>query len=211
MKERPSFEAVYMRLALSMSERSTCTRLSVGCAIVSKDFRQVFAVGYNGSASGGPNDCDRHGPEASGACGCLHAEVNACINCTASRRELKVVLCTHLPCVACSKTLINLGGVERLLYCHDYRVREGLDWFKRANILAESYSPPGSALETKLAEMVEEARNVATQAMVHTKAMHETLTGMQAQSTQLLLENRKLKEAAVERADVSVDPDRVVK
>lgn len=135
-KTRPTFNDIYMRLALSMAERSTCERLNVGCAIVSSDYRQVLAIGYNGSAAGGPNDCDRHGEEAVGNCGCIHAEMNAVINCRAERTVQKIVYCTHLPCVMCSKFLINLGGVDRVFYHQDYRNRESLEWLERASIRA---------------------------------------------------------------------------
>ncbi len=123
-----------MRLAFSMSERSTCARMKVGCVITSNDYRQVFAVGYNGSAAGGPNDCDRHGEAAVGSCGCIHAEQNAVINCVAPRREPKIVFCTYLPCVTCAKFLINLGNVQRVYYETDYRIRDAVEWLSRAGI-----------------------------------------------------------------------------
>lgn len=135
---RPSFESLYMRLALAMAERSTCARLQVGCAIVSVDFRKVLAVGYNGNASGLPNGCDSEEP---GKCGCLHAEENAVINCDAPRATEKVVLCTNLPCKMCAKRLVNLGGVTRVLYAKDYRLREGLEVLERAGIWSEQFEP----------------------------------------------------------------------
>ena len=111
---RPSFHDIYMRLACLMSERSTCLRtnsagelMKVGAAIVSADFRQVYAIGYNGNASGLPNRCDSNEP---GKCGCIHAETNAIVSCSAPRDESKVVFCTHLPCTACAKLIIQLGG-----------------------------------------------------------------------------------------------------
>lgn len=131
---RPSFESIYMRLALSLAERSTCRRLQVGCVITSSDYRSVYAVGYNGSAAGGPNDCDRHGEEGVGNCGCIHAEQNAVINCTVSRGAQKVVFCTNLPCVHCAKFLINMGGVSHVYYAKDYRLHDALDWLKNAGI-----------------------------------------------------------------------------
>jgi len=131
---RPSFEEIYMRLALSMAERSTCARLNVGCVIAGADYRQIYGVGYNGSAAGGPNDCDLHGEAAVGSCGCVHSEMNAVINCNAPRTAAKVVFCSHLPCKMCAKFIINLGGVERVYYNTDYRNREGLDWLTRAGI-----------------------------------------------------------------------------
>ena len=52
MRDRPSFEEVYMQFAETISRRSTCTRLSVGTVITTTDYRKVLAVGYNGNASG---------------------------------------------------------------------------------------------------------------------------------------------------------------
>jgi deoxycytidylate deaminase len=65
---RPTFDALYMDLARGLAKRSTCRRLAVGCAIVSADYRYVYGVGYNGNASGLPNDCDSDTP---GQCGCF--------------------------------------------------------------------------------------------------------------------------------------------
>lgn len=128
---RPSFENIYMRLAWLMAERSTCVRLSVGCVITSDDFRRVLAVGYNGNASGLPNTCDSTVP---GACGCLHAEENACLNNVEPRSTNKVVFCTHLPCKMCAKRLVNVGGVSFVFYDKDYRLREGLDVLATAGV-----------------------------------------------------------------------------
>lgn len=79
---RPSFETIYMNLAIKLSERSTCARLQVGTVITTTDFRKVLAIGYNGNASGLHNGCDS---TEVGACGCLHSEENAIINCDVSR------------------------------------------------------------------------------------------------------------------------------
>lgn len=135
---RPSFESIYMGLATSMAERSTCKRtnsagepMKVGCVIVTPDFRKVLAVGYNGNASGLPNQCDSDTP---GACGCLHAEENAVINCDVPRQTRKVVFCTHLPCVMCAKRLINLGGVNEVYYRTDYRIKTSLSLFRTVGI-----------------------------------------------------------------------------
>ena len=127
---RPTFTEVYMRLARALAERSSCRRLAAGCAIVSGDYRQVLAVGYNGNAAGLPNDCDHDAP----ACGCLHAEENAVIHCAAPRTTPKVVLCTNLPCPMCAKRLINLGGVVRVVYDQDAKDRTGVAFLERADI-----------------------------------------------------------------------------
>jgi len=131
---RPSFQHIYMRLAEMMAERSTCVRLQVGCAIVTPDARKVLAVGYNGNVAGGKNDCDRHGEAAVGNCGCLHAEENAVINCDVPRSTEKIVFCTHMPCIMCAKRLINLGGVQKVVYRNDYRLRDSLVLFEANSI-----------------------------------------------------------------------------
>lgn len=128
---RPSFESIYMRLAVEMSRRSTCRRLQVGCVITSSDYRYVYGIGYNGNATGLRNGCDSETP---GNCGCLHAEENAVINCTASRDSAKNVFATNLPCTYCAKRLINMGGVRRVLYLYDYRIRTGLQLLEQVGI-----------------------------------------------------------------------------
>lgn len=131
---RPSFEAIYMSLAMLLSRRSTCKRLKVGTAITTTDYRKVIAVGYNGNASGLPNTCDREEP---GNCGCLHSEENAVINCDSPRHVDKVVFVTHLPCVQCAKRLINLGNVRKVFYAEDYRIKDALEVLKSVGIDVE--------------------------------------------------------------------------
>ena len=142
--KRPSFETIYMRLALMMSERSTCRRLQVGCVITSEDFRYVYGVGYNGNAAGLPNTCDS---DEIGNCGCLHGESNAIINCTAPRADPKIVFSTNLPCPMCSKQLINLGGVKHVYFYLDYRVHRGLDLLREVGISSSQLEIESEASE----------------------------------------------------------------
>ena len=130
-KARPSFEEIYMELAHTLAARSTCVRLNVGTVITSTDYRKVLAIGYNGNAAGLPNTCDRTEP---GNCGCLHSEENAVINCDSPRFIEKHVFVTHLPCVGCAKRLINLGGVKKVFYRTDYRIRDSIDVLKSVGI-----------------------------------------------------------------------------
>ena len=128
---RPTFEAIYMTFAEQIARRSTCRRLQVGTVITSTDYRKVLSIGYNGNATGLPNFCDREEP---GNCGCLHSEENAVINCDSPRYVEKYVFVTHLPCVQCAKRLINLGNVKRVVYKHDYRIRDSIQVFELAGI-----------------------------------------------------------------------------
>jgi dCMP deaminase len=138
-KRRPSFPEVYMKLAEIVSTRSTCERLQVGTVITTEDFRKVISIGYNGNASGLPNKCDSETP---GACGCLHSEENAVINCDVPRDTTKIVFVTHLPCPMCAKRLINLGGVKKVYYKNDYRVHDSLELLEMAGIEIEQLELP---------------------------------------------------------------------
>jgi len=131
MRIRPSFEKIYMDLAISLSQRSTCQRLQVGTVITSLDYRYVYAIGYNGNASGMQNDCDRSEP---GNCGCLHSEENAIINCTCPRDIEKVVFVTVNPCIMCAKRLINLGGIKKLFYKDTYRITDSIEMLNQVGI-----------------------------------------------------------------------------
>lgn len=135
---RPSFIDIYASMSSLMAQRSTCRRLSVGAVITSEDFRYVYGVGFNGNAAGLPNDCDSDEP---GKCGCVHAEVNAVVNCTVGRTVPKIVFCTDLPCVNCAKILINMGGVQQIYYGRDYRIRDSLEVFKKVGIPIEMLRP----------------------------------------------------------------------
>jgi dCMP deaminase len=128
---RPAFEEIYMRLAFLMAKRSSCRRLQVGTVITSTDYRKVLAVGYNGNASGLPNDCDRTDP---GVCGCLHSEENAIINCDTPRWMEKVAFVTHHPCSACAKRFINLGYMKKIFYALPYRSEEGATLLQQTGI-----------------------------------------------------------------------------
>jgi dCMP deaminase len=131
---RPSFQQIYLGLATTLAQRSTCQRLQVGTVITSTDFRKVLAVGYNGNATGLHNGCDRDEP---GNCGCLHSEENAVINCDAPRMIEKFVFVTHLPCVQCAKRLINLGNVKAVFFGEDYRIRDSVQLLESVGIPVE--------------------------------------------------------------------------
>jgi len=128
---RPSFEEIYMDLAISIAKRSTCKRLKVGAVITSTDFRKVLSLGYNGNASGLPNTCDTDTP---GACGDIHGEENAIINCDSPRFIPKYVFVTHSPCIMCAKKLINLGNVVRVYYKEAYRDPTSIELLKSVGI-----------------------------------------------------------------------------
>ncbi|MNX86949.1 Cytidine and deoxycytidylate deaminase zinc-binding region [compost metagenome] len=134
--QRPSLEAIYMRLAGMLAQRSTCSRLQVGAVVASPDMREIFAVGYNGGPVGGFNDCLSEEP---GRCGHAHAEDNACN--FAPARVPKIMLVTHFPCPACCVRIVNKLGFERVYYQQVYRDMAGLDILESAGITVAQLDP----------------------------------------------------------------------
>ena len=126
--KRPSFEKYYLNIAKAVSERSTCLRRHYGAVIV-KDNR-IVSTGYNGSASGEVNCCDRgvckreelkipHG-ERYEMCEAVHAEQNAILQASASEMKNAVMyvygydciedkMCSGKACKMCNRFIRNSG------------------------------------------------------------------------------------------------------
>jgi dCMP deaminase len=132
--DRISFEQIYMELALNLAKRSTCARLKVGAVVVSTDYSRVFGIGYNGNAAGLANCCDTNEP---GNCGCLHAEDNALLKTNGGSEVDKIIFVTHAPCLYCAKRIVNKGGVKKLFYLQDYRLKFGTNILQQSGIAVE--------------------------------------------------------------------------
>lgn len=131
--KRKSWSKICLQICHSVSERSSCKRLHVGCIITDTKHRTILGIGYNGNARGLKNCCDDY--QAQGACGCIHAEVNAALKCGVAQEHIKKhVYVTHLPCLNCAKTLINLGGVKKVFYANEYRKSKSKSILNKAKI-----------------------------------------------------------------------------
>lgn len=108
--------------------RSTCRRRQVG-AIIVKD-KKILATGYNGAPSGLPHclevGCLRDelgipSGERHELCRGLHAEQNAIIQAAYHGVSINgsTLYCTNLPCIICTKMLIN-AGIMRVVYEEGY-------------------------------------------------------------------------------------------
>ena len=99
----------YIRMASIWAENSYCERRQVGALIV-KD-KMIISDGYNGTPAGFENVCeDDNGVTKPYV---LHA--------------------TASPCIECAKLIIQ-AGIKRVVYSEKYRLEDGLDLLKRANI-----------------------------------------------------------------------------
>lgn len=121
----------YMRMAIIWAENSYCTRRKVGTLIV-KD-KMIISDGYNGTPSGFENICeDENGLTKPYV---LHAEANAITKIARSNNssEGATMYVTASPCIECAKLIIQ-AGIKRVVYAEKYRLEDGLNLLKRANI-----------------------------------------------------------------------------
>lgn len=138
---RPSRDDMLMEMALVVSKRSTCNRLSVG-AVISRGGR-VLSTGYNGPASGLPH-CTHTEKSGEGGPTCeqaIHAEANAIA--WAARHGVSTYLSdlyiTHMPCLKCAQLIIN-AGIVHVVYAMPYRITDGVELLADANVHFERYS-----------------------------------------------------------------------
>lgn len=117
---RPSWDEYFMATSFLIASRSACSRLHVGCVIVSggEHKNRIIAAGYNGFLPGIPHRSHiRDGHELA----TVHAEQNAISD--AARRGISVqgatVYCTHFPCINCAKVLAS-SGIKVIKYHLDY-------------------------------------------------------------------------------------------
>ncbi len=135
-RARPTWNSVWMKLAHNLADRSTCSRLHVGCVVVSMDNTRVLALGYNGGPRGGRNECVSDQP---GQCGHLHAEINALIKLNYHECVGKKMYVTTEPCGPCAVAVVN-AGISSVIYDRPYRLHEGLETLRKAGIVVERFT-----------------------------------------------------------------------
>ena len=121
----------YMRMARIWAENSYCTRRKVGALVVKK--QMIISDGYNGTPSGFENVCeDEHGVTKPYV---MHAEANAITKIARSGNssEGATMYVTASPCIECAKLIIQ-AGIKRVVYGEKYRLEDGLDLLRRANV-----------------------------------------------------------------------------
>ena len=121
----------YMRMALIWAENSYCKRRQVGALIV-KD-KMIISDGYNGTPSGFENICEADNNVTKPYV--LHAEANAITKIARSNNssEGATLYVTASPCIECAKLIIQ-AGIKRVVYGEKYRLEDGLNLLKKANI-----------------------------------------------------------------------------
>ena len=150
MKEKPSFDTIFMKLATDLAQRSHCVKAQVG-AVLTKDTR-IISIGYNGPPAGTHN-CDEEWPETGcdrdsrGSCSlALHAEENAILYATknGSRLEGSTLYTTLSPCIACARLILS-SGIKYVIFKDSYAAYkglasdEGVDFLKRFGVEVNKY------------------------------------------------------------------------
>ena len=125
---RPSWDQYFMDITRVVASRSTCLRRQVGAVIV-KD-KRLLTSGYNGSPQGLAHclevGCLREklgipSGERHELCRGLHAEQNAIVQAALHGVAIAgaTIYCTHQPCAACTKMIIN-AGIRRVVFEKKY-------------------------------------------------------------------------------------------
>jgi dCMP deaminase len=140
--ERPSWDEYFMAIANMVRQRSTCLRRQVG-AIIVKD-KRILTTGYNGAPKG-MKHCSELGclrdegdvppGQKHELCRGIHAEQNAIVQAAAFGVTIdgSTLYCTHLPCVLCTKMLIN-AGIRRIVAREAYPDNLSRKMLKEAEI-----------------------------------------------------------------------------
>lgn len=136
------YDSMYMQIAERVSQESKCPRAKVGCVILAES--GLLAPGFNGHASGGPNEWEfsvEGNPEV------VHAE----LNCLGKMLEQGVsakgatVYVTLSPCLECAKLLVR-SKVKRVVYAQAYRKEDGIKYLYKYGVIVDqlAYSDWGN-------------------------------------------------------------------
>lgn len=134
----------YLRMAAIWAENSYCKRRQVGCLLVKN--KMIISDGYNGTPTGFENDCETEDNRSKAYV--LHAEANAItkVAMSSNSSDGSTLYVTDSPCIECAKLIIQ-AGIKRVVYSRAYRLTDGIDLLKRANIEVE-YKPIPEIPET---------------------------------------------------------------
>jgi dCMP deaminase len=130
-KKQRELDRRYIRMATIWAENSYCIRRQVGALIV-KD-KMIISDGYNGTPAGFENICEDEQNLTKPYV--LHAEANAITKIARSYNssEGATMYVTASPCIECAKLIIQ-AGIKRVVYSEKYRLEDGVNLLKRANI-----------------------------------------------------------------------------
>ena len=121
----------YLKMATTWAQNSYCKRRQVGALLV-KD-QMIISDGYNGTPSGFENICEDENNKTKPYV--LHAEANAITKVAKSNNSSDgaTMYVTSSPCLECAKLIIQ-AGIKRVVFTDNYRLEDGINLLKRADI-----------------------------------------------------------------------------
>jgi len=121
----------YLQMADIWSQNSYCKRRQVGALLIKN--QMIISDGYNGTPSGFENVCEDENNKTKPYV--LHAEANAITKVAKSGNSSNgaTLYVTSSPCLECSKLIIQ-AGIKRVVFTESYRLEDGINLLKRANI-----------------------------------------------------------------------------
>lgn len=121
----------YLAMARIWAENSYCQRRKVGALVVKESM--IISDGYNGTPRGFENVCEDENDVSKPYV--LHAEANAITKLARSSNNAdgSTLYVTASPCIECAKLIIQ-AGIKRVVYGERYRLTDGIELLKRANI-----------------------------------------------------------------------------
>ncbi len=154
---RPSWDEYFMEITHLVSKRSTCLRRQVGAVIV-KD-KNILATGYNGAPSGVSHcldvGCLREklvipSGERHELCRGLHAEQNAIVQAAKHGTGINgsTLYCTTLPCIICSKMIIN-AGIKRVVFELGYPDQLAEEMIRESGVIVDKFEKNESRPEAR--------------------------------------------------------------
>lgn len=130
-KKQHLLDQRYLKMADIWSQNSYCKRRQVGALIVKN--QMIISDGYNGTPSGFENVCEDEDNITKPYV--LHAEANAITKVAKSGNSSNgaTLYVTSSPCLECSKLIIQ-AGIKRVVFTESYRLEDGINLLKRADI-----------------------------------------------------------------------------
>lgn len=130
-KKQQLLDQRYLKMADIWAQNSYCKRRKVGALLV-KD-KMIISDGYNGTPAGFENVCEDENNNTKPYV--LHAEANAITKVAKSGNssDNATLYVTSSPCMECSKLIIQ-AGIKRVVFTESYRLEDGINLLKRADI-----------------------------------------------------------------------------
>jgi dCMP deaminase len=137
MRVKHKYKIAMLDMAERFGHTSYAKRLQVGALLFKND--SIISLGTNGQPPGWPSEvCEDEGGHTLPTV--RHAE-DACLQKLWNSHETAeggIMFISHAPCLACAIKLVT-AGVSEVVYRHDYRSAEGLEYLESKGVKVEQF------------------------------------------------------------------------